>query len=190
MLVHAGPSFSPRAVPLSVTQVRLLEAVALSESSHLADRLAAGHFLFCLYSSARFGDTQNLAALDLDVNKLGQRFLEGRTAKHKTSTSKEHQRLLLPLVALTQGLASKPWGPAWIRAREESNLQLGSGCPVLPAPSLATGWTRRTLTTAEASHWLRELLQRAGGRGAKHCSSPPILSSALCSVGQQSSAWP
>ena len=104
-----------------------MEAVVLSETTHLADRVAAGHFLFCLYSSARFSDTQHLSALDLDVDRLVRGFLEGRTATHKTSTAKEHRRLLLPLVALTQGLASKPWGPAWARAREEAHLQLGKG---------------------------------------------------------------
>jgi len=70
-------------------------------------------------------------------------------------------------VALTSGLGPKPWGPAWIQARADAGLQLGPGLPALPAPSLATGWTRRPLTTGEATLWLRELLVRAGGSAAE-----------------------
>ena len=156
-----------QAPPLSIVQVRILEN-HVHNNHNGQDVIAAGMFLFCLYSSSRFKDSQRPSAMLIDLDTEGFGFIELRTCKHKTATTKEKQTTLLPLVAVSSGLSDEPWGQRWIEERRSMGMDwddeenFAPGVAMLPAPSSAGGWTGRPLTTGEATLWLRELLILGG----------------------------
>ena len=77
-----------------------LEFISMFATSSL-HRLLAGQFLFCIFACSRWTDSLNITDVRLEEGK-GMTILEAVTSRHKTSRSKEQQRLLLPFTALGQ----------------------------------------------------------------------------------------
>lgn len=159
--MHLLKPVTKQSVSLTVTEVQLLEALA-SGAPNPIDRVFAGHMCFAFYSCARMSDTMWLSSLDVDLDCEGTGFIEGRTRLHKTSTTKQRRALLLPLAAPVLGVSSKPWGPAWLKARRDAGLKIEAKVPTLAPFGLNGQWCSRRLTTSEATIALRDLLSHAG----------------------------
>ena len=141
---------------LTVSEVQQLEAICLQDES-LHHRVIAGHFLFCMMAAARWHDSMHVVSMELSkADHLC--LLEAATSKHKSSRTKEQQRELLPFTALGQTLAVENWADSWLSAREDS-CSFG-WCHFLCSWSEHQGdWADTKMSTAEATFWLRELLE-------------------------------
>lgn len=149
-----------QSVPLTINDVWKLEQIVLNSKDKYS-RIAAGHFLFCIYACCRFRDSQRLYDFTVDMAECGLfGLIESRTLSHKLANSDERRTTFLPMVSLAWGISAKPWGEIWIGLMEQEGL-VGKNF-VLPAPLRSGGWSRRPLTTGEASMWLRDLLVAAG----------------------------
>jgi len=145
---------------LKVIEVEALEK-ATREAHKLNDRVAAGHFCMCLYRCSRFYDSQHPERVTCDIDSAGFGTILMESSKHKTSTSQDKKTKLLPMMALTLGVSDKPWGSAWMAAREEAGLGTHSD-PMLPAVSASEVFQARATTTSEATPWLRDILAEMG----------------------------
>lgn len=145
---------------LHTNEVRALEFIC-NRDEQLHHRVIAGHMLFCLMSAARWHDSMHVVSMEL--SRAGHLTLvEALTAKHKSSRAKELQRELLPFTALGQALGPDAWSEAWLTARKLSN------CDEWPHfmcswSEQRHGWTSSRMSTAEATGWLRELLEPTVG---------------------------
>ena len=151
--------------PLLVTHVLALEDLVRNAES-VADRVASGYFLMMVYSRARFADLMSCEMLvedyaSSDPNEA-RGFIEARTRRTKTGTSKEKRTAFLPLTAPTHGLLAGSWARAWVHARDLAGLACGPQLPCLPAPTSSGGWQSRPTTAQEAIAWLRNLLLQNG----------------------------
>ena len=148
-----------QAPPLTVAMVKMLEKLTCThESLYLC--LVAGYLCFCLYSSARFGDGQDLARLEFDIDKSGRGVVIGSSQSHKTSRTITHARRLLPLMALGHGLHTSSWARAWQEAREAMGICVPQ-FPCLPEMNSNGEVQKAKVSTSRGSILLRELL--AGG---------------------------
>ena len=158
--------------PYTTRQIWLLEAICC-KGGHVADRILAGHILFCVYARARWGDHQSIEQLLWDLAPDGSGFVQGNTRNAKTSVTAAQRTRFLPLTAPLRHLGPREWWQAWRHDREAENLEVGPGIPFLPAPDAKGGWSNRALTTGEAGSWSRELLRAMGndaeGTGAHSC---------------------
>lgn len=145
---------------LTVKEVEALER-ATRTAKCLGDRIAAGQFCMCLFSCARFHDSQHPERVTCDVDAAGLGTILMETSKHKTSTSQDKKTKLLPMLALTLGVSAEPWGPAWISARADAGLGPCSD-PMLQALSVSGAFQSRAATTGEATLWLRDVLAEMG----------------------------
>ena len=105
-----------------------------------------------------------MQSLELDVIKVqdGQfGFWEGRTRIHKTSSSVEQKAMFMPYVAPIRGIGIEPWGLAWAETLKELHLFPGHEPfgPICRAPTADGEFTKRALTTAEASSMLNAFLE-------------------------------
>ena len=149
--------------PLTVAQVLALEDFVIDgHEGH--DRVAAGAFLFVLFSRARFGDASYGEAFSLDLSPSGAGYIECKTSRCKTARSKEKKRMVLPLVGPVLGVGKRPWAQAWVAARAAMGLD-GPSALLLPAPAGPGAWAARRVTTCEAGRWLRLLLEQLGREG-------------------------
>lgn len=153
-------------LPLLAREVLLLEKIVLGKCrKSLADRHAAGCFLFMVYARARYSDMQNVTTLRLDtevVNSCRVGFVECGVGRSKTSFSMERKVRLLPMSATICGLVpSESWAMAWHDVIAETGVEVGNGKPLLPART-QDGWHSLPLTAEAATHWLRALLQSEG----------------------------
>ena len=155
-----------QAAKLLVTEVLMLEH-ACESAPNLQDCVGAGHFLFCLYASSRFGDSQKLSTLSLNVDLNGDGFVESTTLRHKTAVTKEKQTTFLPMVALAKGLRKHSWAVNWFAARKHAGLSNDNASHILPAASTNGLWLDRPLTSAEATAWLRDILMAYGTTSAR-----------------------
>ncbi|CAL1153270.1 unnamed protein product, partial [Cladocopium goreaui] len=145
---------------LTVSEVQQLESICLQDEL-LHHRVIAGHFLFCLMAAARWHDSMHVVSMELSkADHLC--LLEAATSKHKSSRTKEQQRELLPFTALGQTLAGENWADSWLSAREDSGSF--AWCHFLCSWSEHQGdWADTKMSTAEATFWLRELLEPVVG---------------------------
>jgi hypothetical protein len=177
-----------QALVLLCDEIMILESYCL-HGECVQDLIAAGFFLYMLFSCSRFSDAQHVSFLEADVDVNGIGFLEGGTREHKTATTSAKKAQFLPLVSPTQGLLSLPWARPWLEARESEGLAIGSG-GLLNAPARGGGWTSRQLTTGEGTLWLRDLLLAGGAdpnRVAK--TSTHSLKATVCSFAAKDN-WP
>ena len=145
---------------LTVPEVQQLESICLQDEL-LHHRVIAGHFLFCMMAAARWHDSMHVVSMELSkADHLC--LLEAATSKHKSSRTKEQQRELLPFTALGQTLADENWADSWLSAREDSCSV--EWCHFLCSWSDHRGeWADTKMSTAEATFWLRELLEPSVG---------------------------
>ena len=70
----------------------------------------------------------------------------------------------MPLIAPALGLGRVSWAVAFAKVATAVGLGFESRDegPLLPAPDQTGGWMSRSVTTAEAGAWLRQILQKGG----------------------------
>eukprot|EP00971_Amphidinium_carterae_P114815 2274209-Amphidinium_carterae.1 len=130
----------------------------VASSPRLVDRVAAGHFLFCLFASARFSESQNVAGFRFDMDADGCGLVHAPVRSHKTAGRATAKNRLLPLMGLTRGISDGSWGMAWRASRVQAQLNSEDTLPPLPAPLGDAAWYDRKLSTSEATAWLPDLL--------------------------------
>lgn len=150
---------------LTVKEVNLLVDVLIDEKEALADRIAAGCFLFCLHSRSRWSDIRKVYGFQEDISEEGGRlsgYLECKTRAHKTARTVARQGLAMPLVAPIWGTGKTPWGIHFTRVYRliGKNLDELANQPMLPAPSLNGDWMDRAVTSKEAGEWLMSIIHR------------------------------
>ena len=145
-----------QAPPLTQQMVTFLEDF-LTYANRAVDRVAAGHFLFCIYTCARFSDSQKASGVQLDMALTGVGIVSASVLDHKTSRSSSAKNQLLPLMGLAKGLTSSCWAQLWMKARLDTALPDASA-PLLLSPSSSSTWQSRALSTSEATAWLRDIL--------------------------------
>eukprot|EP00435_Cladocopium_sp_Y103_P066198 s447_g28.t1 len=111
----------------------------------------------------KWGDMSSMQSLELDVIQVGDGpfgFIEAKTRIHKTSSSEERKAMFMPYAAPIRGIGDVPWGLEWEKALTALHL-LPGGTPYGPicrAPTADGNFTKRALTTAEASDMLNAFL--------------------------------
>ena len=145
---------------LRASEVRELESICLQDSP-VHHKVIAGHLIFCMMAAARWHDSMHVVSIEL--SRAGPLILlEAATAKHKSSRSKEQQRELLPFTALGQTLADDCWAECWMAAREQAGCEFWDHF-LHSWSEQSHDWTDSKMSTAEASCWLRELLEPSVG---------------------------
>lgn len=148
--------------PLRVDELATLEEIVVGrKNKSIADRHAAGCFLFMVYARARFSDMLNVGKLEFDNSDTSQTakgYIEAQVARSKTSFSMDRKVRLLPMTASMFGVISEPWGAAWQDVILKAGIQVGSGKPLLPGRT-PDGWHTPPLTAEAGTSWLRNLLQ-------------------------------
>ena len=150
-----------QAPPLSVATVMHLDKM-VAKADRVVDRVAAGNFLMCSFASARYDDLQRSGQLHLDINDDGIGLIRTSVLEHKTFQRTKSQKQLLPLMAITRGLATSKWATDWIKARRDAGLQDGDGAALF-TPSDSETFSRIPTSTGMATTWLRDLLAEMGG---------------------------
>lgn len=149
---------------LTVLEVEFLEHLLGDERADLTDRYACGCMLFCLYSRSRWSDIRKIYNFISDINEHEGRisgYLECRTRSHKTARLVAKGGLSMPLVAPVWGVKTPPWGLIFLKVcqlagRRPEDLDHE---PLLSAPTLEGGWSKRSVTTSEAGKWIRNILR-------------------------------
>jgi hypothetical protein len=145
---------------LTVAEISVLESICMSDS-HPHRRVIAGHLLFSFAAAARWHDSMYIVSLDSSAS--GDIFLlEALTSKHKSSRGKEQQMELLPFTALGKVTGDDHWGRFWMDARSECNAE-GWNNFLNSWSESAHNWVDSRMSTAEATGWLRELLEPCVG---------------------------
>ena len=87
-------------------------------------------------------------------------YVEARTRVHKTSTSEERKAMYMPFVAPIQGIKDFSWALSWKDALMELGLLTGlePHGAVCRAPTVSGGFTKRPLTSVEATDMLNDYL--------------------------------
>ena len=156
-----------QSVVLTVAAVLFLEEYLNSSQNDPCDRYAAGCFLFLLFSRSRVGDGKKVLdwIIDFVTGPTGcDGFLECSTLTHKTAKAVATTGLPMPLVAPAMGLSKFSWAAVFVEVANSVGLGVdkrGEG-PLLPAPDQVGGWMSRSVTSAEAGAWLRQILKQGG----------------------------
>lgn len=149
-----------QAPPLTIEQVKKLERLTIA-APLVEDRVVAGQFLFCLYSSCRFSDSMYIKQFKVtsatNTNGGNVIILDAGTLKHKTATTRERATSFLPLLATGIGVSGLDWANPWIEARQKVGLFCESE-PFLPAFLINGQISSRRMTTGEASAILKDML--------------------------------
>ena len=149
-------------LPLRVDELAHLEEVVMGRKGRpMADRHAAGCFLFMVYARARFSDMMNVGKLEFDIadsDETTRGYIEAQVARSKTSFSVDRKVRLLPMTATMFGVLAEPWGRSWKDVLEKSGITVGSGKPLLPGRT-PDGWHTLPLSAEAATSWLRNLIQ-------------------------------
>ena len=150
---------------LSADAVVFLENFLADTGQDPVDRYAAGSLLFAVFSRSRISDLRKVRDWHLDfscIKSHGQGFLECSTRSHKTARDVAASGLAMPLVAPALGLRGVSWAVVFTEVASSVGLGFedrGEG-PLLPAPDQGGGWLSRSVTTAEAGAWLRQILSK------------------------------
>ena len=179
---------------LRVGEIATLEQICINDLD-VHRRIIAGHLLFSFAAAARWHDTMYVVSLDLST--AGSLvLLEALTSKHKSSRGKEQQMELLPFTALGHVTCLDSWGEDWVNARNSSGADEWTQFLHSWSES-AHSWVDSKMSTAEATGWLRELLEPSVGadRAALltvHGLKATLLSWAAKSThfSQQMNNWP
>lgn len=180
-----GPVFVGRASRIGATKEARVQARALTveevekleeavvKGQNPIDRYFAGCLLFCLYSRARWSGIANVDSIEWDVADVGKEkygFVETRTRITKTSTTEEKKTMWMPFVAPINGLGPFPWGLAWKEVLESLgfNLMHRPFGPICRAPCANGDFSKRSVSTAEASDLLTDFLKVKGEKMTSH----------------------
>ena len=147
---------------LPLEAVKRLEDECLHSDS-VVHAVVAGALLFCIFSRARWSDISMIEHCNI-VEHQEVVLIEAETARHKTSRSKEAQTRLLPFTAIGTFCDDESWAKRFLQARSQSGL----GYEDLLVPSFDdrfARWTQIPMSSAEATCFLREILEQ--GRGAE-----------------------
>ena len=149
-----------QAPPIPSDMVWALEGLLRGGGIDSKLKVILGFALFCLYSSARFGDASRSHGITLD--SAGHMYLlETATAFYKTATTVEKRTTMLPLIAIGTALHDSPWCVEWIRVRKAEGITEHQF--LMPALSEVTDrWLDRPMSTGEGAYWLRDLICLAG----------------------------
>ena len=166
-----------QAPQLTVAAVKALEIICTSNTSLLRTAVS-GALLFCVFAAARWSDFARLENLWTD--RCGDLVLvEAETSRHKTSKSKEAKTRLLPFTALGKFFLDDSWGECFVGALNQIKDHTGQN--FLPSWNDRSGtWSISPMTTAEASLFLKEMLEPVLGPEAiaqfsSHSCKPTIL---------------
>lgn len=148
---------------LKVSQVRILEAILISESEFPPDRVFSGHCLYCLHGRLRWSDGQATIDAELDLDPNGFGFVQTQALDSKTSTTIQKRTTFLPFTALANGIAVHDWAKCWLELRQSNGLSFSRDKPTMPAIDHSGQFIiDEELNSGDASRWLRELLLRGG----------------------------
>ena len=105
-----------------------------------------------------------------DVGKEKYGFVETRTRITKTSTTEEKKAMWMPFVAPINGLGPFPWGLASKEVLESLgfNLMHRPFGPICRAPCANGDFSKRSVSTAEASDLLTDFLKVKGEKMTSH----------------------
>ena len=163
---------------LSLDEIAELERLCIEGvPNHI--QVIAGHLFFSLMSSARWHDTMYIVETEFTEHR-GIHLIEASTERHKTCRGKEQQMELLPFTALGQATLDVSWSESWGDAR------IRAGCLDWHyflrswSESSAT-WSPGRMSTAEATCWLRELLEPLVGQARSQKLTVHGLKATLCS---------
>ena len=141
---------------LTVQEIGALEDICLHDHE-VHRRLIAGHLIFSFAAAARWHDSMYVVSIDLS-NAGPIILLEALTSKHKSSRGKEQQMELLPFTALGHVTREESCGSSWMKSRQESDVVTWEH--FLSSWSESSHcWVNSRMPTAEATGWLRELLE-------------------------------
>ena len=149
-----------QAPPIPADYVYKMETLIL-ESHDSRICTIVGFLLFCIYSCSRFGDAAKgrPSALEFQVREE-LTLVEIMLSDYKTATG-ERRAILLPLIALGNGLHNYSWAEAWQKARSRSGANEVDF--LMPAECSNNGaWLHRKMTTLEGSYWVKEVLALVG----------------------------
>eukprot|EP00435_Cladocopium_sp_Y103_P053343 s286_g17.t1 len=160
VLATRNPTEQARA--LTVLEMKRLEILCKTSPS-VYDRYYIGCLLFACYARARWSDLAYMQSFFYDtIEKDGMNYgyVEARTRVHKTSTSEERKAMYMPFVAPIQGVESFCWALEWKEAFIELGLLTGfePHGAICRAPTVSGGFTKRPLTSVEASDMLNDYL--------------------------------
>ena len=119
--------------------------------------------------------------IDTEVSESRGMFLmEASTERHKSSRGKEQQMELLPFTALGQAMHEEPWVKPWNEARHVEGCRNWNHFLRSWSESRSV-WSSGKMSTAEATCWLRELLEPVSGRQRAETLTVHGLKATLCS---------
>ena len=165
---------------LTVSEITELERLCFEgEPNHI--RVISGHLFFSFMSGARWHDTMYI--IDTEVSESRGMFLmEASTERHKSSRGKEQQMELLPFTALGQAMHDEPWVKPWNEARHLEGCSNWNHNHFLRSWSESRSvWSLGKMSTAEATCWLRELLEPVAGKQRAEKLTVHGLKATLCS---------
>ena len=114
----------------------------------------SGFLLFCIYACSRFGEAAKGSNADLEFQTAKETLLIELSLRNYKTARGDRKGVLLPLIALGNGLHRWSWGMAWRQARMDSGAAVGN--LVMPADDQKSkGWRSRRMTTAEGSFWVK-----------------------------------
>ncbi|CAE7532349.1 unnamed protein product [Symbiodinium natans] len=153
-----------RSRTLTVKEVKHLEEALIGGHLDRFDRYALGVMLFQLYARARVSDLRNLFKVYLDITGA-EGYIEAHTYEHKSRRITSGPSAVLILVAPIQGLASQPWGLAFVQAAKDVGFDFEKGFrgPMLPRFASDYTWSGDAVDAAETTRWLNGILKALMG---------------------------
>ena len=146
--------------PLTLEQVRALEAMMMRDDRPTWQKCFVGVVLFCTHASVRWGDAQRVTSLEL-MGSGAAAILMGLALGSKTSLRVEAKRKFLPYACVASGVSGEPWAAAWLDARGSENLDFEAG--LIPSWSQREGaWASHAMPSEEACDYLVEILLDLG----------------------------
>ena len=148
--------------PLLAEEVYRLEMICRS-SVDIRDQVFAGFVLFLVFARVRNSDTYCVKRIFWDFVDSYEGYVQVDTTNTKTSRTISKRNRFLPCIAPRLGLSDEPWTDQWLAARAGAGLPDVSSdskdFPLMPAPLLTGGWSKRPLNASEVRKWLGELLR-------------------------------
>eukprot|EP00435_Cladocopium_sp_Y103_P059444 s379_g21.t1 len=144
---------------LTVDEISELERLSIFDPEDHR-RLIAGHLIFCFMAAARWHDSMYVVSLECS-SEGPLTLVEATTERHKSSRGKEQQLELLPFTALGNVLKDESWAENWmaVRSQECESWQYF----LCSWSEHRNCWADARMSTAEASCWLREMLEPVSG---------------------------
>ena len=150
---RSTPHELKQAPTFTTKQLNLLHDVL--ESDSLWDAVLSGFVLFLVNARLRWADGQHVVRWEVDQDDECMQFLEASVGQRKTMRAAQHRFRFLPIAALGQGVRNHDWVSAWLDARRTLGIKPPPEHPPLPAPDKAGYPTKRPVSAAEGTRWIR-----------------------------------